>query len=83
MICLLLLGGYVVFKSADVKMKAGDKAIFVSPAYTNPSKDSYCVEFWFYMDGADMGTLNVYTNIDNADWKNVFTASGINQEVTH
>ena len=72
----LVTGEYMVIKSADPKLNPGDKAWLESPTYSNPSKESYCVRFWYYMDGSDMGTLNVYTNIDNAGYTNAFTAKG-------
>ena len=72
----LVTGEYMVIKSADPKLKPGDKAWLESPTYSNPLKESYCVRFWYYMDGSDMGTLNVYTNIDNAGYTNAFTAKG-------
>lgn len=67
----------MVINAGDPKLKTGDAASLLSPVYTNSQREDYCVAFWFYMDGADMGTLNVYVNADNAAFKNVFTAKGL------
>ena len=43
--------------------KPGDKARLISPI--NPTTPGSCLEFWYHMKGAQMGTLSVYLKINN------------------
>lgn len=51
-----------MFTEASSK-KNGDKARILSPV--NAATQGQCLQFWYHMYGADMGTLSVFLKVRN------------------
>lgn len=51
-----MIGKYIYIEASD--RKPGEKAIIHSESIVGGQ--SVCVNFWYHMDGADIGSLNVY-----------------------
>ena len=58
------------------RQSRGDIAKLISPKLL--FRGSTCIQFYYHMYGASMGTLNVYVN-----GRNVFTASGNKGSMWH
>ncbi|XP_057298293.1 MAM and LDL-receptor class A domain-containing protein 2-like isoform X2 [Hydractinia symbiolongicarpus] len=54
--------GFYMFTEASNK-KNGDKARILSPV--NAATQGQCLQFWYHMYGADMGTLSVFLKVRN------------------
>ncbi|KAH9494976.1 hypothetical protein Btru_018310, partial [Bulinus truncatus] len=50
--------GYYMYLDSSSPRKFGDKARIVSPVY--PGGGAQCVQFYYYMNGADIGSLFIY-----------------------
>lgn len=53
-----MLAGHYAFIDASDPRVAGDNAFLISPIF--PAALGKCLEFYYYMYGSDVGTLNVY-----------------------
>ena len=66
----------MVIEAGAPGVKPNDKAAIISPVYTKQGPLQLCALFFYYMDGKDLGTLNVYINMDKKGWKSAYTATG-------
>ncbi|XP_052778688.1 MAM and LDL-receptor class A domain-containing protein 1-like [Mya arenaria] len=57
------------------------KARMTSPEL--PAANEYCVRFWYTMNGANIGTLNVYAQVGGGDGYPVYTMTGNEDEYWH
>ena len=68
------VGWYIYIETSSPRVQ-GDKARLISPLVTS-SSNARCLEFWYHMYGADVNTLNVYTNTTSLE-SLVFSVSGL------
>ncbi|XP_047128245.1 MAM and LDL-receptor class A domain-containing protein 1 isoform X1 [Hydra vulgaris] len=70
--------GKYIFIETSSPQKSGDTARLVSEQLNAQSVSAYCLRFWYHMNGADIGTLNVYikTGIGKMNEKVVWSLSG-------
>lgn len=63
---IFISGGYYVYLESSWPRKIGDKADLIS-SIMSPTEElgSSCFTFWYYMYGPRIGTLAVYTIIQN------------------
>ena len=61
--------------TSDYRRVKGDKAILTSPEIsTGPGQ--YCLDFWYHMYGAHIGSLNVYLWYGDQNNTNIWLLSG-------
>ena len=65
----------MMIKANAVGLKRGDSAMLLSPVYKNPKGVEHCAQFWYHMNGNDMGILNIQTKVDGKDFQGGFSAS--------
>lgn len=53
--------GHYMYTESSAPRRRGDKAWLLSPAY--PSTIGSCLQFYYHMYGAQIGTLNVYLQV--------------------
>ena len=70
---LLYTTGHYIYIEASAPRAPGQKARVLSP--TLPSSSGECLQFYYHMYGAGMGTLNVYTQV-GAQQTNIWTRKG-------
>ena len=66
--------GHYMYIESSSPQHPGDKARLDSPTF-NPSAGS-CVTFWYSMNGAQIGTLNVYKKVGSRRGSPIWTLSG-------
>lgn len=70
---IFFLGTYA-FIETSAPQKPGDTAWLVSEMF--PASLQRCIQFWYHMAGADIGTLNVYMRGQNNTMYRIWTLSG-------
>ncbi len=68
--------GFYVFTETSSPRVAGDTALLEGPCLDLSGTSSATFSFWYNMNGASMGTLDVEVSTDCTVWTNAFTLSG-------
>lgn len=63
-----------MYAEVSGKLNAGDKAVLNSPRF--PSTSGSCLQFYYHMFGATIGTLNVYVTYSSFWRTKVWSKSG-------
>lgn len=58
--------GYYIYMEASFK-EPGEFTVIETPEFSDPRDGPYCLTFWYFMYGPDLGTLEVFSNVDGDD----------------
>ena len=70
---MIILGSYVFIETSSPQT-VGDKASLLSEMF--PATKGRCIEFWYHMKGADIGTLTVSAVNQNGSAYPIWSLSG-------
>ena len=68
------LPGFYMYTESSSPQKKGDTARLIGP--TQKATSGKCLQFYYHMFGANMGTLNVYLKRNGRLYSSIWTTSG-------